>query len=342
MTVESASFISGLVPAYPPGSDSISEGDDHLRLLKNVLQGTFPNANAALNGIHTGTSAPSAKTAGTIWYDTTASNKVLKIYNGSGWTTLSTSPETDFKLLGATNVGWVLPTADGIADQFLTTDGSGNLDWVSASGSELPSQTGNSGKYLTTDGSSASWNNEIPSQTGNSGKFLTTDGSSASWAATTGTLLGVTHKIDASTNRPAVSDTYENNGMTVSHSKASATSNLYVQFDCYLNGSCNFTDSNQTVVTGYLGGSDASASTIITGTTADLHMFFFDEPVEDPSVTWDFSNTFSRAFKVTAANCPAGAGTTGTQTFNWVWKFNERGQLNVTSKATWMVWEIEE
>ena len=130
MTVESASFISGLVPAYPPGSDSISEGDDHLRLLKSVLQGTFPNANAAINGIHTGTSAPTAKTAGTVWYDTTVSNKVLKIYNGTGWTTLSTSPETDFKLLGATNVGWVLPTADGIADQYLKTDGGGNLDWA--------------------------------------------------------------------------------------------------------------------------------------------------------------------------------------------------------------------
>ena len=105
MTVESASFISGLVPAYPPGSDSISEGDDHLRLLKSVLQGTFPNANAAINGIHTGTSEPSSKTAGTIWYDTTASNKVLKVYNGSSFVTLPISPEVAFKLMGATNVG---------------------------------------------------------------------------------------------------------------------------------------------------------------------------------------------------------------------------------------------
>ena len=135
MTVESASYISGLVPAYPPGSDSISEGDDHLRLLKTVLQGTFPNANAALNGIHTGTSAPTSTSAGQLWYDTTSSNEVLKIRNSadSGWVTLSTSPATDFKLLGATNVGWVLPTADGSADQYLKTDGSGNLDWATIS-----------------------------------------------------------------------------------------------------------------------------------------------------------------------------------------------------------------
>ena len=69
MTVESASFVSGLVPAYPPGSDSISEGDDHLRLIKSVLQGTFPNANAAMNGIHTGTSAPTSTSAGQLWFE---------------------------------------------------------------------------------------------------------------------------------------------------------------------------------------------------------------------------------------------------------------------------------
>jgi len=139
MTVENASFISGLTPAYPPGSDSISEGDDHLRLIKTVLQGTFPNANEAINGIHTGTSAPTAKTAGTLWYDTTASNKVLKIYNGTGWVTLVASPDTDFKLLGATNVGWVLPTADGIAGQYLKTDAAGNLDWATISSGKASS-----------------------------------------------------------------------------------------------------------------------------------------------------------------------------------------------------------
>jgi len=182
MTVESASFISGLVPAYPPGSDSISEGDDHLRLIKSVLQGTFPNANAAINGIHTKATAPTSTTAGQLWFDT--NNNVLKIRDeaDAGWVTLNVSPVTDFKLLGSTTIGWVLPTVDGVSGQFLTTDAAGNLDWASAAGDELPSQTGNSGKYLTTDGSSASWNNEIPSQTGNSGKFLTTDGSSASWA----------------------------------------------------------------------------------------------------------------------------------------------------------------
>ena len=162
MTVETANFISGLVPAYPPGSDSISEGDDHLRLLKSVLQGTFPNANAAINGIHTKATAPTSTSAGQLWFDTT--NNVLKIRNeaDAGWVTLNISPVTDFKLLGSTTVGWVLPTADGSANQYLKTDAAGNLDWASPAGSELPSQTGNAGKFLTTNGSAVSWSATTP------------------------------------------------------------------------------------------------------------------------------------------------------------------------------------
>jgi hypothetical protein len=50
MTVESASSISQLNPAYPTGADAKSEGDDHIRLLKNVLKTQFPNFGAAALG----------------------------------------------------------------------------------------------------------------------------------------------------------------------------------------------------------------------------------------------------------------------------------------------------
>lgn len=42
MPLENATSISGLNPAWPLGSDPKSQGDDHLRLLKAVLQKTFP------------------------------------------------------------------------------------------------------------------------------------------------------------------------------------------------------------------------------------------------------------------------------------------------------------
>lgn len=47
MTVETATYISQLNSAYPASGDVKSEGDNHLRLIKDVLQNTFPNLGAA-------------------------------------------------------------------------------------------------------------------------------------------------------------------------------------------------------------------------------------------------------------------------------------------------------
>jgi hypothetical protein len=43
MTVESADYISQLNTSNPAASDPLSEGDDHLRLVKAVLKTQFPN-----------------------------------------------------------------------------------------------------------------------------------------------------------------------------------------------------------------------------------------------------------------------------------------------------------
>lgn len=297
MTVESASFISGLVPSYPPGSDSISEGDDHLRLLKSVLQGTFPNANVAINGIHTGTSAPTVKTEGTIWYDTTASNKVLKIYNGSGWITLSTSPETDFKLLGATNVGWVLPTADGLAGQYLKTDASGNLDWESIV------------------------------------------------SPSTINFKGISHAIQSSSAYMRNDISYATTGYSITHNKTSATSDLYVMLDTYINSATNFEHgevwkANLRLAKGATPDS-GSEGDLVAGTTDDLRCVFVDDVGQGTSVSWDTSHGWARCFKVTAANCPH--GTTGNNEFQVWFKITADGDDGgVTfSNGTMCVMEIE-
>lgn len=41
MTVETGDYISDLVPTAPNGAEPIAQGDDHLRLIKKVLQNTF-------------------------------------------------------------------------------------------------------------------------------------------------------------------------------------------------------------------------------------------------------------------------------------------------------------
>ena len=296
MTVESASFVSGLVPAYPPGSDSISEGDDHLRLIKSVLQGTFPNANAAMNGIHTGTSEPTSTSAGQLWFDTTLN--VLKIRNEAdgAWVTLGASPVTDFKILGSNTVGWIPPTADGSPNQFLTTDGSGNLDWASAAGDELPSQTGHSGKYLTT------------------------NGTSASWATTTGTLLGITQAIQSGSSYMRNDTSYATTGYSVTHNKTSATSDLYVMLDTFIFSSNNFEHNSTWSADLRLskGASPDSGSEgdLVAGTTDDIECVHQEDVGQGTGVTWDMATGFSRCFKVTAANCPH--GTTGNNEFQ-VW-----------------------
>lgn len=50
MGLETATYIEDLVSTNPLGSDNVNLGDDHLRLVKAVLQGQFPNlGQAAMN-----------------------------------------------------------------------------------------------------------------------------------------------------------------------------------------------------------------------------------------------------------------------------------------------------
>lgn len=48
MALETATFISDLVSTNPNASDNISQGDDHIRLLKSTIKATFPNLNGAV------------------------------------------------------------------------------------------------------------------------------------------------------------------------------------------------------------------------------------------------------------------------------------------------------
>ncbi|WP_193147876.1 phage baseplate protein [Citrobacter freundii] len=58
MPIESAQYINTLQPDWPQGVDPEADGDDHIRMVKQVLQNTFPNMDggvtatpAELNGI---------------------------------------------------------------------------------------------------------------------------------------------------------------------------------------------------------------------------------------------------------------------------------------------------
>ena len=51
MALESGMYLSDLVPANPPGTDPRSQGDNHFRLLKSILQNTIPSQGAPLHKV---------------------------------------------------------------------------------------------------------------------------------------------------------------------------------------------------------------------------------------------------------------------------------------------------
>lgn len=52
MSLETGSFISDLVASNPTSTDLKSQGDDHIRLLKATVKGTFPNLTGAVTVTH--------------------------------------------------------------------------------------------------------------------------------------------------------------------------------------------------------------------------------------------------------------------------------------------------
>jgi hypothetical protein len=49
MGVENASYIEELNPDQPQGNESISEGDNHIRVIKNALKKSFPKVNGEVD-----------------------------------------------------------------------------------------------------------------------------------------------------------------------------------------------------------------------------------------------------------------------------------------------------
>ena len=108
MGLETGSTISSFITSNPTSSDPVNQGDDHLRLIKSVLQAQFPGAagngfataitatEAEINALHgltnfyfvSGTRMPFAQAAApTGWTQDTsdnANNRMLRVVNTAG------------------------------------------------------------------------------------------------------------------------------------------------------------------------------------------------------------------------------------------------------------------
>ena len=120
MALETGNYINNLVPANPPAGDPVSQGDDHLRLIKKVVQQSFPSVDQVVNAVHTKATAPATGlTEGLIWIDTSAGagNHVIKVYDGATFLTLPFSVEAaktvdvDGGAIDGTTIGVTTPAA---------------------------------------------------------------------------------------------------------------------------------------------------------------------------------------------------------------------------------------
>jgi len=132
MALETGNYINDLNQTYPTATDTISEGDGHLQLIKKVLKQSFAGVDRASEYIYVHTSAPTVDVGkGRLWLDTSTTPNLLKICDAVGppatFIKLPISATVSYKLMGNDTVGWVLPTADGTANYPLTTTGSNVL-----------------------------------------------------------------------------------------------------------------------------------------------------------------------------------------------------------------------
>lgn len=117
MGLETSTFINGLTPSWPGAGENKSQGDDHIRLIKSVLQNTFPNASK-------GFYFPKAEvsTVG-LTLDITDQNNILMISTASGNINIT------LPTLGGTDGGWSCEIMKVSTDTnaVLVAPGSGNI-----------------------------------------------------------------------------------------------------------------------------------------------------------------------------------------------------------------------
>lgn len=174
MAIETASYINDLNVANPPGSDPVSQADDHIRLVKNVLKSTFPNITGPVTATQAQLNGSLIPTGCIImWSGATSAIP-------SGWALCN--GQTAAKSDGSGNV-----TVPDLRDKFLV--GAGSTYAVGATGGA----TSNTPTITITSGSYALTQNDLPS-------YSLTVNESAHTHTATSTDSGHSHAIFNSGN----------------------------------------------------------------------------------------------------------------------------------------------
>ena len=135
MALESSTYINGLVATNPTSSDNISDGDNHIRLLKSTIKATFPNVTGAVSGTHTAIN--SAVIAANAATNANTVSTIVK-RDGSGNFTAGTITAA---LSGNASTASTLQTARTIGG--VSFDGSANINLPGVNTSGNQSTSGN-------------------------------------------------------------------------------------------------------------------------------------------------------------------------------------------------------
>lgn len=181
MALESASYVGALVATNPTSSDPKSQGDDHLRLIKQALLNSFAGFSGGI--LCTGTDGGVADT-----YTVTPASALsayvsrLSVIFSPVASNTGTAPSLNVSGLGAVN----LKRIDGsalVAGELVL----GSIYIAIHTGSEFrllaPTK-----QYID----QLAFSTALPAQAGNAGKFVTTNGTTASWAQAGSGLGGTT------------------------------------------------------------------------------------------------------------------------------------------------------
>ena len=143
-------YLDDLVVTNPAAGDDVSEGDDHIRGIKNVLKLTFPSIDGAINATDTELNYVDGVTSAIqtqLDNKTTNANHSGEVTGSAGLTIAdNVVDEANLKVSNSPSNGHFLSAQSGAT---------GGMTWAAVDA--LPSQSGNSGKFLTTDATNASW-----------------------------------------------------------------------------------------------------------------------------------------------------------------------------------------
>lgn len=251
MTVETALYPTQLNTTLPTPSDFVSEGDDHLRLLKKVVKTTFPNLGGAWNATQTeanyivGVTSPiqaqinsKGAIAGQTWTGAhvfSGSAAVPTLAQGTNTTGAASAAfvqaEWSTRLpnysapitASSTELSHAAGVTGPIQAQLNSKGASAGQVWTGAhdfTSAAISVPTATAGDSSSKAASTAfvvgtAFSAALPGQAGSAGRYLTTDGTSASWASLEIDALSITYNGNgsiATLTEDGVTKTFAYNG----------------------------------------------------------------------------------------------------------------------------------